>query len=308
MTMLEGKRILVTGVTGQVALPIAAFLAKANTVFGAARFGDAASRERVLAAGIEPCAMDLEQGDLTGLPAEVDHVLHFAFMRGGLGDFDRAMTVNGEGTGLVLQHCAGAGAKAALVISSHAIYAPNPDPYFACPENGELGRSFAPWSPTSPVTKVAEEAVSRFCARAFSLPVTIARLNTVYGSPGNLVSMHIRQMQAGEVVKVPNDPNNHRPIHVEDMCHQVEPLLAAASVPATLVNWAGDEVVSAQQWCRDAAQILGCEARLETFNLPGAQLSHVADVTRRQAITGPCQVAFADGLRRLCAEHHGATL
>ena len=302
MIMLTDKNILVTGVTGQVAWPIARFLAQHNRVWGAARFADDDSRERVLAAAITPCAIDLEQGDVSSLPRNVDYVLHFAFTRGGLGDFDRAMTVNGEGTGLVLRHCAAA--KAALVVSSHAIYAPNPDANFACAENGELGRSFAPWSPTSPVTKIAEEAVARFCARAFDLPVTIARLNTVYGSPGNLVSMHIRQLQAGETVKVPGAPNNHRPIHVDDMCDQVAALLAAAGVPATIVNWAGDEVVSAQHWCREAANLLGCEARVETFDLPGAQLSHIADVAKRKAITGPCKVTFDEGLRRLCAQHH----
>ncbi len=300
--MLSDKKILITGVTGSVAWPIARFLAERNQVFGAARFQSDESREKVISANIEPCPMDLEKADVSQLPRDVDYVLHFAFMRGTLDDFDRAMTVNGEGTGLVLQHCATA--RAALVISSHAIYVPNPDPDFEQPETGELGRSFAPWGPTSPVTKIAEEAVARFSARAFSLPVTIARLNTVYGSPENLISMHIRQMQAGEVVKVPNDPNNHRPIHVRDMCEQLPPLLEAAGTPATIVNWAGDEVVSAQQWCRQAADMLGLEPKMEVMHLPGAQVSHIADVEKRRSITGPCRVKFADGLRELCQHHH----
>lgn len=248
-----------------------------------------------------PCAIDLEEGDVSSLPEKVDYVLHFAFMRGTINDFDRAMKVNGEGTGLVLRHCASA--EAALVISSHAIYAPNADPDFACKEDGELGRSFAPWSPTSPVTKVAEESVARFCARAFSLPVTIARLNTVYGIPESLVSMHIRQMQEGKTVSLPNDPNNHRPIHVDDMCSQIQPLLASASIPANIVNWAGDEVVSAQDWCLKAAGTLGYEAKLSVNPLPSAQLSHIADIQKRLAITGPCKVKFADGLQSLCQEY-----
>src|SRR5690606_42036304 len=109
----------------------------------------------------------------------------------GLGVIGRGMGSMCEGSGLFLQLCSNAGAKAALVISSHAIYAPNADPEFACPESGELGRSFAPWSPTSPVTKVAEEAVARICARAPALPVTSARLHTVDGTPGTLASLNI---------------------------------------------------------------------------------------------------------------------
>ena len=104
--MLSDKKILITGVTGSVAWPIARFLAERNQVFGAARFQSDESREKVISANIEPCPMDLEKADVSQLPRDVDYVLHFAFMRGTLDDFDRAMTVNGEGTGLVLQHCA----------------------------------------------------------------------------------------------------------------------------------------------------------------------------------------------------------
>ena len=42
-TSLTGRRILVTGVTGMVAGPMAARLASDNTVYGAARFADPAA-------------------------------------------------------------------------------------------------------------------------------------------------------------------------------------------------------------------------------------------------------------------------
>lgn len=301
--MIQNKKILVTGVTGTVGRPIARYLAKNNQVWGAARFATAESRAQIEGDNITPCVMDLEAGDVSQLPKDVDYVLHFSFMRGTVEDFDRALLVNGEGVGLVLQHCL---PKAALVISSHAIYAPNPDPTFECKESSELGRSFAPWGPTSPVTKVAEEAVARFSARAFQVPVTIARLNTVYGGAGHLISMHIKQILAGETVMVPNDPNNHRPIHIDDMCEQLEPLLNAASIPANTVNWAGDKVISSQYWCQQAAKFLGTEAKLETFTLPGAQLSHIADIDKRRTITGPCRVDFLAALESLCRQQQGS--
>lgn len=222
--------------------------------------------------------------------------------RFGSDQFEHAMRVNGEGTGLILQHCRAA--KAALVISSAAIYAPNPDPWFAHREDGELGRAYAPWSPTSPVTKVAMEATARFAARAFDLPVTIARLNTVYGSPGNLPSIHIRQLRAGQRIVLPSDPNNHSPIHVDDMCEQIAPLLGAASIPATIVNWAGDEVVSAQRWCMEAGALFGTAADITVQAGPGVPPSNIADVERRHRITGPCSVSFSEGLMRLVEEHH----
>jgi UDP-glucuronate 4-epimerase len=300
--MLTGAKILVTGASGQVALPIAMYLARDNDVWGGARFQDRAVLDRVAAAGIRPVAIDLPSGAFAGVPDDFDYLLHFGFTRGGVTEFDRAIRVNGEGTGLILQHCRTA--KAALVVSSAAIYSPNDDPWHAHREDGELGRAFAPWSPTSPVTKVAEEAVARFCCRSFGLPVTIVRLNTVYGNAANLPSMHIRQMLAGETVAVPSDPNNHSPIHVADMCAQIQPLLAAASVPATIVNWAGDEIVSAQRWCTEAAGLLGVQPRFVVQAGANVPRSNIADVARRHAITGPCRVRFADGLARLVAEHH----
>jgi UDP-glucuronate 4-epimerase len=294
---MKDRKILVTGATGIVASPIAAWLARDNEVWGAARYGSPESIERSQRDGVVPVSIDLAIGDFSELPDDFDHVLHFGFMRGGIGDFDRAMTVNGEGTGLILKHCRKA--RSALVVSSAAIYTPHDDPFFAHVEDGPLGRAFAPWSPTSPVTKVAEEAVARFCARAFDLPITIARLNTVYGVPNNLLSLHIHQILRGETVTTPWDPNNHSPIHVDDICAQIAPLLAAASIPARIVNWAGDEVISAQYWCELAARWGGQPLRVAVKEIPGAPRGNVADIQRRTALTGPCKVSFDDGFRRL---------
>ena len=61
MEQITGKKILVTGVTGWVAGPVAAALAaNGNTVYGAARFADAAQRGPVEATGVQPISIDLE--------------------------------------------------------------------------------------------------------------------------------------------------------------------------------------------------------------------------------------------------------
>src|SRR3954469_1773137 len=78
---LEGRRIAITGVTGQVAAPVARALAADNHVIGLARFSDPAAREALEAAGIECCPVDLTRPELGAVPAEVDHVLHFAVTR-----------------------------------------------------------------------------------------------------------------------------------------------------------------------------------------------------------------------------------
>ena len=75
---LTGKRILVTGVTGMVAGPMAARLAADNTVYGAARFADPAQRKAHEAAASPRIRVDLEHGELDEVPADLDYVLHFA--------------------------------------------------------------------------------------------------------------------------------------------------------------------------------------------------------------------------------------
>ena len=75
---LQGSTIVVTGVTGQVARPLATALARANRVVGAARFTDAAARGELEAAGVECVPVDLVSGDVGGLPGDADYVLNFA--------------------------------------------------------------------------------------------------------------------------------------------------------------------------------------------------------------------------------------
>ena len=48
-------------------------------------------------------------------------------------DYDRALRVNAEGTGFVLEHCRHA--KAALVMSTVTVYKPHPDPWHAFRED-----------------------------------------------------------------------------------------------------------------------------------------------------------------------------
>ena len=75
---LRGAKIVVTGVTGQVAEPLACALARDNEVYGAARFNDAEARRRLEAAGVRCVVVDLLAGEPSALPADADYVLNFA--------------------------------------------------------------------------------------------------------------------------------------------------------------------------------------------------------------------------------------
>ena len=289
-----------------MALPIAQALTRDNEVWGVARFSDPSSRDRVDAAGIRTFPADVAApGALDALPADFDFVLHLAYFRGGLADFDEAIRVNGEGTGLLLSHCRGA--RAALVMSSGVIYPPHEDPWHANREDEAIGGMIPFWSPTSPTSKVAEEAVARSYARTLGLPVIIARLNTVYGAQGRdfLPIMHMDGVVAGRPVSARWDPHPHAPIHTDELVGQLDAMLDAASVPATVVNWAGDEHVTIQHWVALAAELAGRPANFEVRVVPGTTRGNLADTTKRMAITGPCRIGFDDAFRAIFAERHG---
>lgn len=320
--MIRGEKILVTGVSGAVATPIAAFLARENEVWGLARFLDPADpardgselpragashlkdRAAIERLGIRTCAADLSSGDLSQVPDDCSYVLHFAFARvpRGPDQFELALRTNADGTGFVLKHCRKA--RAALVVSSGTIYTPHPDPYHAYVESDPLGGAKAHWSPSSPASKLFQEAVASFCARAFDLPTTIARLFMPYGMPSVTPSLQVEAMKRGDVIPMQNGPEPQTPIHVDDLCDQLEALLGSAGVPPLTVNWTGDEIVSTRDWCERAGRLLGIEARFDGHSDPGAHGGFIGDATRRRAITGPCRVRFDEGFERLIRTHH----
>ncbi len=296
--MIRGEKILVTGVTGNAPLPVAEFLARDNEVWGVARFHDAERRARVEAAGIRCHVMDLAAPDFSDLPDDFGYVLHWTYTRMPSGQIQQATEVNAIAAGLVLQHCRRA--RAALVVSAGTAYSPhNEDVYRPFHEDDDIGGAFAPWGPSGPASKVSLEAVARFCARAFDLPVTIARLNVVYGPLGGMPVDDLRAIAEGRPVHTFADPYPSSPIHADEMCDQLEAMLDAARVPATLVNWCGDEVVTQRDWITLAEEITGKKAEVIHNAVPSVAQGSVGDTRRRRQITGPCRIGFEDAMRRL---------
>jgi nucleoside-diphosphate-sugar epimerase len=300
--VLSGEKVLVTGPAGQIGLPLVEYLARDNEVWGIARFSDVESRARVDALGVTTRACDIASGDFTGVPDDFSYVVHLAAFQGPGNDFDHAITVNAEGTGLLLAHCRKA--KAALVMSTHSVYRPNDDPFHVYQETDPLGEVNSALSPPYSMSKISQEAVARTCARQFDLPVVIARMNASYGPNGGLPVYHLDAAVKGERVTTRWDPCPYMPIHEDDINEQTAALLDAATVPARIVNWGGDEAVSVQEWCAYFGELTGHAVPVDVKVTPGTLRGSIADPTARQAITGPCQVAWRDGLRAAFAARY----
>src|SRR5438309_2094730 len=88
--MLRGEKVLVTGVTGQVALPVAKALTGDNEVWGTARFTNVEARADLEGAGVTCATADFVTGDFSSLPDDFTCVLDFAVMRANdwTGDLD----------------------------------------------------------------------------------------------------------------------------------------------------------------------------------------------------------------------------
>lgn len=292
---LRDAKILVTGPAGQIAFPMAQALARDNEVWGIARFSDPVQRQEVEAAGIRTRTIDLSVPDFADLPRDFTHLLHLAATISG-DDYDGAIATNAEGTGLLLSHCRNV--KAALIMSSVAIYRPHADPSYAYRENDPLGDAGLPGMAAYSVAKIAQEAVARYCAREFRIPMTIARMGASYGPRGGLPTHVARMVAEGKPWTTRSDPCPYNPIHDDDIRDQIAPLLAAARAPATIVNWAGDEMVSVQEIAAYAGELLGLPAQVNVIPAPGAQPGSGVDNAKRLSITGPCRIGWHEGLRR----------
>lgn len=292
--MLSGARILVTGPTGQVALPVTRALAADNDVIGIARFRDADARASLEQAGVTCIEANLAEGDFAAVPADVDYVLNLAVVKSGRWNVDLA--ANAEATGLLMAHCRNA--KAWLQCSSTGVY--EPAGQHPLQETDPLGDNHRVIMETYSISKIAAETVSRLGARQWDLPVTVARLNVPYGDNGGWPAFHLAVIEAGQPVPIhPDRPNTFNPIHEDDIIRMIPRLLEIASVPATTVNLGGSETASIEDWCALMGEALARDVSfVETEQTIG---SVVIDPTKMHELVGRTEVDWRDGMRRMIA-------
>ncbi len=296
---LRGAKIVVTGVTGQVGEPVACALAKENDVYGGARFRDDSARERLEAAGVHCASIDLATGDVGALPADADYVLNFAVAK--TNDWDVDLLANAGGLAWLMEHHQKA--RSFLHCSTTGVYKPMGHHVFA--ETDPLGDNHGVWPflRTYSICKIAAEATARWAAQRFALPTTIARLSVPYGDGGGWPAIHLEMMINGSDIPVHVDaPSIYHPLHEDDIIGMVPGLVAASSVPATVVNWGGDEAVSIEEWCRYLSELTGVPLTLAptTDTIDSVDI----DLTRMHHLVGTTTMTWKDGMRRMVRARH----
>jgi UDP-glucuronate 4-epimerase len=299
--MIAGARILVTGPTGMVAKPVCRAFAKENEVYAAARFSDPVAREDLESAGVTCVPLDLTTGDLSNLPDAIDYVCDFAVVKSNRWDID--LQANVGGLGLLMEWAAKAGAQAFFHCSSGACYAVNP--HSPLTEDAPLGDNHAVFTfmSTYSISKIAAEAMAQYAAKRFNLPTTIARLNVPYGDDGGWPAIHLDMLLGGMAVPVHTDaPTSYNLLHADDIIATVPKLLEIATVPATTINWAGDEVVSIEEWVAYLGELTGLEPK--TVQTDQTLASNVFDLTKMHELVGHASVSWKDGVRRMVEARH----
>ena len=296
---LQGKTIVITGVTGQVATPVALALAEENEVYGGARFRDPAARDRLEAVGVRCVPIDLAAGDVSGLPADADVVVNFAVSK--TNDWNTDLAANAGGLASLMEHHRDAGAF--LHCSTTGVYKPMGHHVFD--EDDQLGDNHGVWPflRTYSIGKIAAEATARWASQRFALPTTIARLAVPYGDGGGWPAIHLEMMRNGNDIPVHIDaPSTYHPIHEDDILALVPGLLAAATSPSVTINWGGHQAVSIEEWCGYLGELTGIEP---TFAPTADTIDSVqVDLTRLHQLVGTTTVDWRDGMRRMVEARH----
>jgi len=108
--------------------------------------------------------------------------------------------------------------------------------------------------------------------------------------------MQYLTFKEGQTWPVPIGYNNlSSPIGGEDIGAQAHLLLEVASVPATIVNWAGNDPVSDREMGEYVAELTGVTPSFveSAINFD----SFASDNTRREQLIGKCSVHWKDGVR-----------
>jgi len=293
--MLDSAKVLITGATGKIGFPIARALAERNEVWGAARLRDPADRGRLLDAGIKPVVLDIADPDFSDLPNDFDYVFHAA-VDSGTGDWSRCVETNAHNSGELLHHCRSA--SGFVFCSTGSIYG-----YQGRRPLRETDPPGVPLRPNYSFSKVAAEAVCTWVAHRFDIPLTIIRICSTYGPQGGAPADRLDAMLARKPVRLhPDKPNNYNPIYEDDYVEFGIRAMEVADTPPVVVNWAGSETVSVEEYCTFMGELVGVEPVFEYT--PDAHTPLWPDVTRMHEVLGRTKVPWRDGFRHMIAARH----
>jgi nucleoside-diphosphate-sugar epimerase len=285
-------KVLVTGATGRVGFPLARALAQSHDVFGLARCQGEGDRARLEGAGVAPIVADVATIDLGQLPEGITHVFHAAARLGREAqdkDWQQVFATNAHASGRLVAACAGAAFVYCSTGSAYEYQGQRP-----LREDDPPGVHLGAYS----LSKIAGEAVVRYAAEVARSPLTIIRIFSTYGPEGGTPVNRLRRILRGEeIVLHPDAPNHYNPIYEDDYVRLGVRALQVAAPDPVVVNFAGSETVSAEEYCAYLGELVGRRALIRYD--PAAPWPIWPDVTRMHEVLGRTQVPWREGMRRV---------
>jgi UDP-glucuronate 4-epimerase len=293
--MLDNEKILITGATGKIAFPIARALAQRNEVWGAARLREQSDRDRLADAGITPIALDMSKGDFSTVPDDFTYVFHAA-VDVGSGEWAQCVETNAQNSGELLYHCRAA--KGFVFCSTGSVYG-----YQGQRPLTESDPPGVPLRANYSFSKIAAEAVCTWIANHHRIPLTIIRICSTYGPEGGAPADRLEMMLAHKPIRLyPDKPNNYNPIYEDDYVELGIRAMEVADTPPVVVNWAGSETVSVEDYCAYMGELVGIEPVFEYT--ADAHTPLWPDVTYMHEILGTTKVPWREGFRRMIEARH----
>ncbi|MGV0802660.1 NAD-dependent epimerase/dehydratase family protein, partial [Mycolicibacterium elephantis] len=109
-------------------------------------------------------------------------------------------------------------------------------------------------------SKVAAEAVCTWVATQYQIPLTVIRICSTYGPEGGAPADRLENILAGTPIRLhPDRPNNFNPIYEDDYVELGIRAMEVADIPPVVVNWAGSETVSAEEYCTYMGRLVGVD-------------------------------------------------
>lgn len=294
MSTIQGEKILVTGGQGPSGFPPARDLARDNEVYVMARFSDPASQAKLEAAGIKCLRHDLME-PFDDIPDDFSYVYHSAIPnRVAPGFWPSTFDHAADAAGRLAYRCRNA--KGFVLVSTASVYDPPPDETPVREDHplghhgGQLYGSFS---------KIAMEAAATFVSRQWGLPMIILRMGSPTGPEGGtMVERLIKIVHDEEIPLHPRKPNCFRPHWDTDLSRMAATALTAGRTPPLIVNFCGDDIVSAEEYCAYMGELVGKTPRI-VYRTEGTYTSLVPDTTLMHEVLGTCQVGWKEMCEKL---------
>jgi nucleoside-diphosphate-sugar epimerase len=245
-----------------------------------------------LEAEVRPVQLDVLSEDFSELPDDFTYVFHAATAEGTADQtWDYVRTVNAQASGDLLYHCRNA--KGFVYCSSGSIYE-----YQGRRPLREDDPPGVPLRTKYSFSKVAAEETCSWVSNHFGIPLTIIRICSTYGPLGGAPADRLATLLAGRTIRLhPDRPNNSNPIYEDDYVELGIRAMEAAESPPLVVNWAGSETVSIEDYCSYLGSLVGMQPEFEYT--PSAHTPLWPDVTRMHSVLGTTKVHWRDGFRRM---------